>query len=179
MRLRLPGLLIWLVIVWILLWGELSIANVLSGLAVSILIVIGSGIGSSSRPEPAERARVSPVHLVGFAFFVLFKLVQSNLALARVVVTPGSRIKSGVLAIELRTDQPLVMITVANVITLTPGTMTLEAKGSPATLYINVLQLHDPEAVRRDVADIEARAVKAFGSRRARKELSSPTGGRS
>lgn len=57
--------------------------------------------------------------------------------------------------------------------------MTLEAKGSPATLYINVLQLHDPEAVRRDVADIEARAVKAFGSRRARKELSSATVGRS
>lgn len=175
MRLRLPGLLIWLVIVWILLWGEFSIANVLSGLVVSILIVIGSGIGSPSKTEPDERARVSPIHLVLFAFFVLVKLIQSNLALARVVMTPGNRIRSGVLAIELHTDQPLVMITVANVITLTPGTMTLESKGSPATLYINVLQLHDVEAVRRDVEDIELRAVKALGSRKSRQQLLSWT----
>lgn len=175
MRLRLPGLLIWLVIVWILLWGEVSVANVLSGLVVSILIVVGSGIGSPSKTEPDDRARVSPIHLALFAFFVLAKLVQSNLALARVVMIPGNRIRSGVLAIELRSDQPLVMITVANVITLTPGTMTLESKGSPATLYVNVLQLHDPEAVRRDVADIELRAVKAFGSRKSREQLLSPT----
>jgi multicomponent Na+:H+ antiporter subunit E len=67
------------------------------------------------------------------------------------------------------------MITVANVITLTPGTMTLESKGSPATLYVNVLQLHDPNAVRRDVADIERRAVKAFGSRKSREQLLSQT----
>jgi len=174
-RLRLPGLVIWLVIIWILLWGELSIANVLSGLAVSTLIIIGSGIGSASKIEPDERARVSPVHLLRFACFVFVKLVQSNLALARVVVTPGNRIRSGVVAIELRTDQPLVMVTVANVITLTPGTMTLESKGSPATLYINVLQLLDLEAVRRDVADIERRAIAAFGSRRARQQLLSRT----
>ena len=175
MRLRLPGFVIWLVIVWILLWGELSIANVLSGLAVSTLIIIGSGIGSTSKIEPDERARISPVHLVRFVLFVFVKLIQSNLALARVVVTPGNRIRSGVVAIELRTDQPLVMVTVANVITLTPGTMTLESKGSPATLYVNVLQLLDLEAVRRDVADIERRAVAAFGSRRARQQLLSRT----
>lgn len=172
MRLRLPGLLIWLIIVWVLLWGEFSIANVLSGLVVSALIIIGSSVGSTAKTSSEDRARVSPFHLVRFAIFVLYKLIQSNLTLAREIATPGSRINSGVVGIELRTDQPLVMITVANVITLTPGTMTLEAKGSPATLYINVLQLGDPESVRKEVADIEMRAVKAFGSRRARQQLS-------
>lgn len=168
---RLSGLLVWLVVVWILLWGEFSAANLVSGVVVAWLIVLGSGIGYSSSTARHDRARISPVNLIRFIFYVLFQLIRSNLVLAREILTPGSRIRSGIVSIQLRTDQPAVMVVVANVITLTPGTMTLEASGSPARLYVNVLQLHDPERVRRDVRDIEERAVKAFGSLRAREQM--------
>ena len=172
MRLRLPGLLIWLVILWVLLWGEFTWANVISGLVVGYLIVLGSGIGQTTAVHPDDRARISPFHLLRFLIFVLFKLIQSNLVLAWEILTPRNKINSGIIAIQLRTESALSMAVVANVITLTPGTLTLESKGSPATLYVNVLHLHDLEKVRTDLLYIEDLSVRAFGSRRARAQMS-------
>lgn len=172
MRIRLPGLLIWLVVVWVLLWGELSAANVISGLLIGYSIVLGSGLGHTSTVHPDDRARISVVHLLHFIGFVAVKLVQSNLVLAWEILTPKNKINSGVIAIRLRTESAVSMAVVANVITLTPGTMTLESKGSPATLYVNVLHLHDLEQVRKDLLYIEDLSVRAFGSRRARAQMS-------
>ncbi len=172
MRLRLPGLLIWLVLLWVLLWGEFTWANVLSGVVVGYSIVLGSGVGQTTTVHPDDRARISPLHLIRFVVFVLFKLIQSNLVLAWEIITPRNKINSGIIAIQLRTESALSMAVVANVITLTPGTMTLESKGSPATLYVNVLHLHDLEQVRKELLYIEDLSVKAFGSSRARAQMS-------
>lgn len=172
MRLRLPGLLIWLVLLWVLLWGEFTWANVLSGVVVGYSIVLGSGVGQTTTVHWDDRARISPLHLIRFVVFVLLKLIQSNLVLAWEIITPRNKINSGIIAIQLRTESALSMAVVANVITLTPGTMTLESKGSPATLYVNVLHLHDLEQVRKDLLYIEDLSVKAFGSRRARAQMS-------
>ena len=60
---------------------------------------------------------------------------------------------------------------VANVITLTPGTITIESLGSPPVLYVNVMHLHDVERVRRDLLHIEELSVRAFGSKAAREQL--------
>lgn len=171
MRGRSPALVPWLVLLWILLWGNVSIANLVSGVVVSSLIVIGSGperIGSTSSQD---RARISPWHFVMFLGFVAVQLVRSNAVLAREILSTKSRINLGVIAVELRTDSELMMLIVANVITMTPGTITLEVVGSPATLYVNVLHSHDVTLVRRSLLRIEEFAVRAFGSRRTRTQL--------
>lgn len=171
MRIRLPGLLIWLVVLWLALWGDFSWANVLSGIVIGFLIVLGSGVGHTTSVHPDDRARIAPFHLAKFTAIVLLKLIQSNLVLAWEILTPRNKINSGIIAIQLRTESAVSMAVVANVITLTPGTMTLESKGSPATLYVNVLHLHDLEKVRRDLLEIEDLSVRAFGSRRARAQM--------
>jgi multicomponent Na+:H+ antiporter subunit E len=67
------------------------------------------------------------------------------------------------------------MMAVANVITLTPGTVTIEVEDSPPVLYVHVLHLHDLEAVRRDLLRIEEFSVRAFGSPAARAQLARNT----
>ena len=165
------GLLIWLVLLWILLWGDFSWANAISGIAVGYVIVLVSGVGDRAKIEPEDRSRISPHHLVHFAVFVLIKLIQSNLVLAWEILTPSNRINSGIIAIPLRTHSTLSMVVVANVITLTPGSLVLESKGSPSTLYVHVLHLHDLDRVRRDLMRVEELAVRAFGSSRAREQM--------
>jgi hypothetical protein len=55
------------------------------------------------------------------------------------------------------------MITLlANAVSLTPGTVTLEATEDPPTLYIHVLHLKTVEAVRADVRNLEGLAIAAF-----------------
>jgi multicomponent Na+:H+ antiporter subunit E len=56
-----------------------------------------------------------------------------------------------------------VVTLIADAITLTPGTLTLEVVADPLTLYVHVLDGRDLEAVRREVRRLEVLAVRAFG----------------
>ncbi len=170
----LSGLGVWLVAIWLLLWNDLSIANVVSGIAVAVAVLGVSRLPKSycAGSEVGDRARVSLPHLLWFGVYVMFKLVQSNLVLAWEIITPWrDRIHTGIVAVPLRTSSDLAMTVVANVITLTPGTITIEAKGTPPVLYVHVLHLDDIERVKAELLHLEELSVKAFGSRAARAQL--------
>ncbi len=174
---RASGIVVWLTALWVLLWNDLSAANVLSGIAVSLAVVTLAGLPRTARGSDDDAARVNLFATAWFGLYVLVKLVESNLVLAWEIVTPRNRINSGVVAVPLRTESKMAMMAVANVITLTPGTMTIEVRGTPPVLYVNVLHLHDIEEVRRDLLHIEALSVRAFGSRSARAQLADRSSG--
>ena len=169
---RLSGIVAWLTVLWVLLWGQITIANVASGLVIAVVVVTLAGLPRVARGDDENAARVSLLHTLYFIGFVLYKLVEANLVLAWEIVTPTNRINVGVVRVPLRTESDVAMMVVANVITLTPGTFTFEVKGSPPVLYVNVLHLHALDHVRDDLLQIEELSVRAFGSRRARAQLS-------
>lgn len=176
---RVSGIVLWLTALWLLLWGDLSWANVLSGLVVAIVVVSVARLPRLVRRDDADVARVNVLATLWFHVYVLYKLVESNFILAWEIVTPRNRINAGVVAVPLRTESRMAMMAVANVITLTPGTMTIEVAGSPPVVYVNVLHLHDIEKVRRDLLHIEELSVRAFGSRTARAQLADQLAGQS
>ncbi len=168
------GLGIWLVAIWLLLWNDLSVANVVSGVLVAVAVLSLSRLPKSYcvGSESGDRPRVSIPRLIYFGGYVLVKLVQANLVLAREIITPWrDRIHTGIVAVPLRTSSDLTMTVVANVITLTPGTVTIEAKGTPPVLYVHVLHLDDIERVKAELLHLEELSVRAFGSRAARAQL--------
>lgn len=168
---RISGIVVWLTALWVLLWGQITFANVASGLVVAVVVVTLAGLPRVARGDDDDVARVSLLHTAYFVAYVLYKLVEANLYVAWEIVTPSNRINVGVVRVPLRTESDVAMMVVSNVITLTPGTFTFEVKGSPPVLYVNVLHLHDLEDVRRDLLHIEELSVRAFGSRRARAQL--------
>lgn len=170
---RLSGVVIWLTVLWVLLWGDVSWANVLSGIAVAIGVVTLARLPRAARRRDDGVARINLPHTLFFIGYVLYKLVESNYILAREIITvrDDSRINSGVVAVPLRTESEMAMMVVANIITLTPGTLTIEVTGTPPVVYVNVLHLHEIEDVRQELLRIEELAVKAFGSRTARAQL--------
>ncbi len=167
------AVLLWTVTLWVLLWGEVSIANVLSGLAVAATVSVLAGRPRSAEPE--RRARIAPLAAIHFAGFFIYKLVEANLVLAWEIVTPRNRIHTGIVEVPLRTETNLATMIVADVITLTPGSLVIEVVGSPPVLYVNVLHLHHLERVRRDLLRIEELSVRAFGSPTARAQLARST----
>lgn len=170
-RVRAPLTVVWLTVLWLLLWADLSWANLLAGLAIGVVVFVIAG-GEPVRRQPVdEQMSIAPVRLAWFVLWVLVKLVQANLILAWEIVTPRSRINTGVIAVPLRTESPTAFMVVSNVITLTPGTVTLEVLGTPPVLYVHVLHLSDVDSVRHDLLQVEEMAVRAFGSRRARAQL--------
>ena len=152
----------WLTIMWVLLWGQLSLANVLGGavLALGLVVVFPP---EATNDDPII---VRPVAAASFLVCFLWALIATNVAVALEVVMPGrrSKIRTAVVAVQLQTESGRLATIIANAITLTPGTLTLDARGRPAVLYVHVLSFVDVESTREEVADLERRAVRAFGT---------------
>jgi multicomponent Na+:H+ antiporter subunit E len=166
---RLPLLALWLTVLWVALWGELSAANVLGG-----LLVAAAAIWLLPMPGQPFGVRVRPWHAAVFAAYFAFKLVQANLLLAWEIVTPRNKIRTGIVAVPVRGCSDMLVALVANAITLTPGTLSLEVRRDPATLYVHVLHLRHPDEVRREVLRLERLAILAFGDDAARASLDQP-----
>lgn len=156
--LRVTFVVVWSVLVWVALWGDLSIANVvwgavLGGLTVALVPV----------RHMAHRVPIRPWQIVRFIGVFLGALVKASAVVAWEVVSPTNRINEAIVAVDLRTTSPGLMTLIGNMVSLTPGTLTLEVRRDPPTLYIHVLHLRGIEEVRDGVRHFEDVALAAFG----------------
>ena len=166
---RLLALGIWFVLLWLMLWADVSVANVFSGGVLAVVVVLMTRRTASVAGD--DTMRIAPFALLHFAGYVLWQLVKSNLSLAWEIVTPTNTIATGTVEVPLRSAAPIVTMAVSNVITLTPGTVTLDVSSEPPTLTVGALHLHDPDLIRASVRRTEALAIKAFGTTTARAAL--------
>lgn len=158
-------LVAWLVVAWLALWERWSLPTVAGGLAVAVALV---ALFPPGRAGP-DAGRFRPLAAARFLGVFLVKLVEANAIVAWEVLTPTERINEGIVAVPLAGASRGLTAVVANAVTLTPGTLTVDldeghGAGEPTVLYVHVLHLRDIESVRRDVQRFEALAIRAFGS---------------
>ena len=149
-------------VIWVLLWGSASPANVLSGLAVGIVLVLA--VPGLRRRGRGPRFGVRPVAIARLAAHVLRTMVESNVLLTREVVTRGSDINTAVVGVPLPGCSDELLTLISNLVALSPGTMPLELTMDPLVLYVHVLHFRDVEQVRGDVQHLTDLTVRAFGS---------------
>lgn len=159
---RTIGLVVVLASIWVMLWGTASFANVLSGLVVATALVLA--VPGLRRRRERRRHVVRPLAVFHLVAHVLIRTIGANLVLTSEIVSPRSRIRTGVVGIPLPgcSDELLTLIT--NLVALAPGTMPLELAYDPIELYVHVLHLRDVDHVRRDILRLTDLAVRAFGS---------------
>jgi multicomponent Na+:H+ antiporter subunit E len=149
-----------IVVIWVLAWGSLSIANVLSGLAVAGVLL---WLAPDTFPGARRPASFRLGAVLRFTAYVVVQVVVSNLALSRVVLARRSRIHTGVMAVPLPELSDGLLTLVVNVMALSPGTIPLQLTREPRVLYVHVLQMGDIEASRRQVERLVELASRAFG----------------
>ena len=142
--------LCWLVLVWILLWGTLSAANILSGLAVALLITVLLPL-----PVVPVEGRVHPLALLRLLVVVAYELVLSSLQVAWLAIRPGVPPRSAVLRARLAIKSDLVLALAVNIITLIPGSMVLEIDQERRLIYVHVIDVGSDRAVTRFYRQIE------------------------
>lgn len=171
-----PGrlaLVVWLTVVWCLLWEDARPGTVLAGLAVAVAVT-----ALVRFRDDGQRNTIRPLPALRFGAWFAWALVTSTWAVVREALAPRTRLREGVVAVPIRGCTDFVVGLVANAISLTPGTLTLEARrGEPTVLFIHVMHLDDPEDVRREVLGIEELAVRAFGPAEAVAALADPPPG--
>ncbi|MEM1333822.1 MAG: Na+/H+ antiporter subunit E [Actinomycetota bacterium] len=155
-----------LVGVWLALWGEITVVNVASG----VLAVIAVSLVVRRTPE---RHDVNPIGLARLLAVFCWRLVSSSATVVVTVLAPTpERRRSGVVRVRLTHSSPVVAAIVADAISLTPGTLTLDTRypldangrrdrSVPPTLYVHVLGLDDPEQVRDDIRGLEQLVLSA------------------
>ena len=145
---------------WVALWGEVSVANVASGIVAVALVTWLF----AERSGPVYSLRLWG----GFRLlmFVAYSLVTSSLKVAlAVIATTRKRTHPSVQRVNLARGSVFYGAIVANAITLTPGTMTLELDPATLELSVHVLGEVDPAKFAADVLDLERRVAAAFKER--------------
>lgn len=144
-------------VIWVLLFGELTAANVLGGAAVAVAVML------VFRPrEPGRRHRFSPWGAVLLLGHLAVQLVVSSVRVALAVIRPTpARLQTEVVRIPVTTDSEVVGTIVADLITLTPGTLTLDVRHDPERLIVHALGAAEPDEVRASVQALERRVLRA------------------
>lgn len=155
-----PGFGAFLLVVWLLLWGSVTVANVVSGLGVVILVL---WILPNAR-FPIRRPTLRIVPTLRFLGRVTYDLFRANALVTREIVARQSSINTGIVAVPLPYCSAGLLTLVANVLSLAPGTIAIEVTRDPAVVFVHVLHLGDVEKVRRETLHLAALAVRGFGS---------------
>ena len=129
-----------LALVWIALTGQFDFVNFLFGFVVSFfaLWVIARG-----NQEKGYFYRLPKI--LSFFFFFIKELVKANLEVAFDVITPKFYMTPGIVKITLDARTDLEITLLANLITLTPGTLSLDVSDDRKVLYVHAMYIRDKD----------------------------------
>ena len=147
-----------LVVLWLLAWGEVSVANVLSGTAAAVALLIAF---------PARRAdhgdvRLNPYGMARLAAYVVVQLLKSNVVMTANILRPPKPAMPGVLKHSLVHPTDEVITVVSSIIALSPGTMTVDVAPDSSAIYVHFFHLDDVAKARQAIAHLEELAIAAI-----------------
>ncbi len=138
-----------LALAWVALTGRFTTVNFAFGFALGYgaLWLAQRILGPSSYFGKARR-------FLGFVLFFLWEVFKANLRVAYIVLNPRYRLRPGVVAVPLdaRSDAEITLL--ANLITMTPDSLSIDVSADRKVLYIHTMDIgEDPVRFRRKVKD--------------------------
>ncbi|MCR6688711.1 Na+/H+ antiporter subunit E [Cellulomonas sp.] len=156
------GTIVWLTVVWVFLWGDLSVGNVLAGAAIALAVTTGLHMA------PVDfHGRVHPWGVVRLFTRFGVDLVRASFEVAFIALRPRYVPHGAVIGVQLRSHSDLYLTMTAELCSLVPGSLVVEAHRLTGVLYLHVLDVRQAggiEAARQAVLDQEERVLRAFAS---------------
>jgi multicomponent Na+:H+ antiporter subunit E len=139
-----------LMLFWVMLVNSLAPDRLLIGALVSLSVALlyrdGLSFFTEFRATPAAFA-------AGVLYYAYFfrKLVQSNLRLAAIVLSPNLPVNPGIIKVRTRLKSRMGRLMLANSITLTPGTLTVELDGEWLYVHCVTVAAFDTERATEEI----------------------------
>jgi multicomponent Na+:H+ antiporter subunit E len=145
---------------WAVATGNFTVLNLLFGAVIGAvaLLLIRDRV---SRPRMLRRFR----RILSLALLFVYELLASALRVAVLVLRPNVRrhLKPAIVAFPLRLTRDAEITLLANLITLTPGTLSVDVSSDRSVLFVHAIDLADREALIRDIANgFEQKIIEAF-----------------
>jgi len=145
---------------WAAITGSFSAINLLFGFVLSIFAMwlIREQVG-------AQGYFTRTFRIISLLLLFLYELINSAWKVAILVMSPKLDIKPGIFAFPLTLEKDMEIALLANMITLTPGTLSVDVSEDKKFIYVHAIDASDPEAARKDIADgFERKIMEAFHS---------------
>lgn len=162
-RLHELPLLVGLVVLWMMLWQEISLLSIVSGLIVATFVMRLFYL------PPVELAgRFNVWYAIKYLVYFIWHLALASWQVAWLAVRPGPVPTTSIIAVRLRTRSDFILTMVALTNSLIPGSLVAEVDRFNSTLYLHVLNTptqRELRKMRREVRTIERLLVGAVGSK--------------
>ena len=135
-----------LMFVWVALTGSFAPANFLFGFILSFITLTLISVGSGER----KYFKFVP-KLILFILFFLYELLKANIQVAYDVITPKFYMKPGIVRVPLDAESNLEITLLANLISLTPGTLSIDVSDDKKVLYVHAMYVTDKEEFINDI----------------------------
>jgi multicomponent K+:H+ antiporter subunit E len=146
-----------LFVAWLLLVGSLSAGQIVLAATLATAIPLWSG-----RLRP-DRARVGAWGVAGrLAIIVLYDIVASALVVARQILGPEDRIHPGFVWVPLAIRDPHGVASLASIITMTPGTLSVDLSADRHQLLVHALHVENPADLIASVKERYERPLMAI-----------------
>ncbi|MBD8065368.1 Na+/H+ antiporter subunit E [Devosia sp. PTR5] len=150
-----------LVILLAIGWG--GITGNFSGLNLIFGAIIGGGAVLLLRDHVGSPSALRTVrHVLGLVLLFLYELVVSAVRVALIVIRPNieKALSPAIVAVpvSLKTDAEITIL--ANMITLTPGTLSIDVSADRQVIYVHTLALSSKEALVSEISDGFERKVR-------------------
>ena len=129
-----------LTFIWIALTGSFAFPNVLFGFLLSYFILFIITRGS----RKARYFRMVP-RVISFFLFFIYELIKANLQVAWEMATPKFYMTPGIVGVPLDVKSDAEITLLANLITLTPGTLSLDISEDKKVLYVYSMYIDNRE----------------------------------
>lgn len=156
-------LLVVLVVLWMLLWGDVSWLNLLTGVLLALLVTRVFYLPPVELP-----GRFNPFWFLVFLVRFTGELIAGSFVVAAQAFAPRGIRSNSVVAVQLQSRSDFLLTITAIAVSLIPGSLVAEVDRDSSILYLHVLNTRtaaDVESARASVLSIEARLTKALGSR--------------
>ncbi|MEA3456101.1 MAG: Na+/H+ antiporter subunit E [Campylobacterota bacterium] len=130
--------------IWLILTNSIAFSNIAVGLIVSVSIALL--YTKSFKSDNVEM--ISPYWLGVYIVVFLKNIILSNIQISKRILRKDMRLAPAIVAVKTDLKSDWKKLLLANSITLTPGTLTLDVKGD--TLYIHTIE-YDKEKSKEEI----------------------------
>lgn len=151
-----------LVVLWCLVWGQVTVLTIVTGVILAVVISLMFYL-----PAIDLSGRVNVWYLLVFFVRLIIDIARASIDVAWLVINPRYKPSSAVIAIPLDTRSDLIMTFTAEAISLVPGSIVVDVDRQESVLYVHVINVRteeDLEEFRDEVFATEKRLVMAIGS---------------
>lgn len=146
-----------LALLWAAITGSISLMSLGTGflLGFVVLALVGRALGDARYLGRFRRGVV-------LGLFFIWELIISSFRVAWDVVTPRPLMQPAIIAVPLDVTSDAEITLLANLISLTPGTLSLDVSEDRKTLFVHGMHVDDPDALRASIKQDFERRVKNF-----------------